>query len=127
MRFGACCCVMGIWKNGWLRRSESTAPDVQDFWERELTPEEEEKLIEEAAKVILSRRLETPAIMAIEVHKPLASIGGQTMVALAPFIAPFIGFDRLNQWSQFMVKPGAIDRLIQRLEDGARATTESTK
>lgn len=90
---------------------------MQALWQEELTIEQETALIEKLAKAIHKRKLETPAILFFEMHKPIASLAGQTMVVFSPFIIPFVGFDSANDYSRFFAKRSSIERLIRRLEE----------
>lgn len=88
-----------------------------EFWGKELTDEEEEQLIEKAAGEILKRKLATPAILFLEMHKPLGYIGSQAAIALSPFIVPLFGFDFVNNYSRLFSKRDNIEKLIVRLEN----------
>lgn len=89
-----------------------------DLWKDELTEEETEKLIEQAAGEIERRRLEVPAVLMLEMHKPLSFVGSQTSVMFAPFIAPFLGFDFVNNYSRLFANRENVERLLQRIESG---------
>ena len=89
-----------------------------DFWKEELTDEETAALIEKAACEIEKRRLQAPALLYLESHKSLAYVGSQAAIAFAPFIAPFLGFDFLNNYSRLFSKPENVDRLLDRIEQG---------
>jgi len=89
------------------------------FWEQELTPEREEELIGRLAKEIKKRKMEAAAILVIESHKPLANLVGHGMVATSPFLAPFLGFDNVDDYSQVLGNRQALDRLILKLEDSS--------
>ncbi|MCW5939255.1 MAG: hypothetical protein KF884_03005 [Fimbriimonadaceae bacterium] len=93
------------------------------FWEKELTPEEEDQLIERAASAIAKRGLEAPAILFFEMHRPLANVGGHLMVASSAFLVPFFGRDQVDDYSRLLSKPASVDRLIQRLESQAQGAT----
>lgn len=95
-----------------------------DFWKDELTQEEENVLIEKAAREVERRRLEAPAILALEMHKPLAYVGSQASIAFAPFIAPFLGFDFINNYSRLFSKQENVERLLKRLETGPTKVPE---
>jgi hypothetical protein len=86
-------------------------------WLDPLEKEEEEKIISDLAKAVGKRELETPAILFLDMHKPLAYMGGHAMVATAPFVAPFLGTDQTEGWSRLMATPGGVERLIQKLEE----------
>lgn len=90
---------------------------MQNFWQEELTAEEETELIEKVAQSIHKRKMETPAILFFEMHKPLASMAGQTMVVFSPFITPFVGFDKVNDYSRILGNRKTVEKLILRLED----------
>jgi hypothetical protein len=49
-------------------------------------------------------------------HKPLAFLSSQAVVAFSPFLVPFVGFDNLNDYSRLMSDRENFERLIQRLE-----------
>lgn len=96
--------------------SNAAEVKVLDFWGNELTDEEVEQLIEKAAGEIEKRKLTSPAILFLEMHKPLGYIGSQAAIALSPFIVPFFGFDFVNNYSRLFSKRDNIERLIVRLE-----------
>ncbi len=87
-----------------------------DLWNEELTEEQEEELLKRAASTIERRKLTTPAIMFLEMHKPLAFIGANAAVAFSPFLVPVLGFDTVNDYSRLLKKPQNVERLLQRLE-----------
>jgi hypothetical protein len=89
---------------------------VFDFWDQELTLEQEEALLEKAAAAVEKRKMVAPAIMVLEMHKPLAFIGASAAVAFAPFIVPFLGYDAVHDYSRLLKKPGNVERLIRKLE-----------
>ena len=95
-----------------------------DLWKDELTEEETEQLIEKAASEIERRKLEVPAVLMLECHKPLAFVGSQTSLMMAPFIAPFLGFDFVNNYSRLFAKRENVERLLQRIESGKESTPE---
>ena len=91
-----------------------------DMWKEEPTEAEVESVIEKAADGIRKRKLEAPAIIALEMHKPLAGIAGYGAVAMAPFLVPILGFDRVNEYSQIFSKRENIERLLLRLEQPSK-------
>jgi acyl-CoA reductase-like NAD-dependent aldehyde dehydrogenase len=89
---------------------------MNDFWAEELTEEETESLLDKAAEEISRRKMEVPAILFLEMHKPLAYVGSQAAAFFAPFLIPILGFDRVNNYSRLMAKRDNVEKLIQRLE-----------
>jgi hypothetical protein len=88
-----------------------------DFWDKELSEQETEELIEKAANEIKKRKLVVPAILMFEMHKPLAYVGSQAAIVFSPFLVPFLGFDKINNYSRLLGKRDSIERLLQRLEE----------
>jgi acyl-CoA reductase-like NAD-dependent aldehyde dehydrogenase len=89
---------------------------MSDFWSDELTPEKETDLLRRAARDIKRRKMETPAIMALEMHKPIANTLASGAVVFAPFLVPFFGFDKVNEYSQLFSKRENVERLLELLE-----------
>jgi len=87
-----------------------------DLWKDELSEQESEALIEKAAEEIQKRRLEVPAILLFEMHKPLSYISSQASIVFAPFLVPFLGFDAVNNYSRLLSRRDSIERLVQKLE-----------
>jgi len=95
----------------------------------ELTEEEAEKIILEAAKRIRKYGLEVPVIMALESLKPLAFIGGEmARLTLSPFFTVFgPKMDLLGQKLIYIFEDKKnIDKLIDLLEKMARGEYSET-
>ena len=91
-----------------------------DLWSTELTPEEEKNLLEKAANEIIKRKMQTPAILALESHKPLANVIAQTTIVFSGFLIPFLGFQNVNDYSRLLQKRENVERLICLLEQKAQ-------
>ncbi len=87
-----------------------------EFWEEELSPEREEELLDKAAAAVAKRGMVVPAVAALEMHKPLANVGGHAAVVFAPFLIPFFGFQSVNEYSMLLKSRSGVEKLIQRLE-----------
>ena len=87
-----------------------------DMWKEELTDEERRQLIEKAAEEIKKRKLEAPAALFFELHKPLAPIWAQAAIVFSPFTVPFFGFDFVNNYSRLLSKRENVDLLLDELE-----------
>jgi hypothetical protein len=99
-----------------------------DLWKEPLTEEERENLLDKAAHEILRRKLEMPAVLFLEMHKPLAYVGMHGALAFAPFLVPFFGFDSVNDYSRLFSQRESVERLMQKLEkhgDDAAAGEEA--
>ena len=57
-----------------------------DMWSEELSDEQRDALIDKAVQEVRRRKMEAPAIMFLESHKPLAGIGGHAALVFSPFL-----------------------------------------
>lgn len=96
----------------------------------EITPEEENELIEQVAEKIHEYKMETVAILTLESVKPLAYVGGEmSRVFLAPFL-PVLGRD-LNEMGEKYItvfeERDNIEKLIQLLEQKVKEEEAENK
>ena len=89
---------------------------MSDFWDEELTPEETEAIIQKAANEIIRRKMQTPAILALDMHKPLANVTSAAGVVFAPFLVPFLGFNTVNDYTRLLAKQENVERLIELID-----------
>lgn len=82
-----------------------------------LTDDERERLIDSVAQEVVRRGLSVPAILALEMHRPMAFVLGQGVVAAIPLIGPLLGLERMRGAARLMTAPGGIEALIRRIED----------
>lgn len=83
---------------------------------RELTSEEEERIINRITDEVMKRRLETMAIMCLESIKPLSFIGSQmALFFVGPFLSVFgdLGID----YVKFFGKRENVEKLLKRIEE----------
>ncbi len=81
-----------------------------------MNEEEEQQLIDNIAKVVVNRGLETPAIMFLEATRPLSFIASQlAIVALAPLQWLF----ELEgpKYTALFMKEQNVSRIIGRIEE----------
>jgi len=83
----------------------------------DLSLEERDKLIDELARKIVNRRLETPAILFLEMHKPLAFLASQSMLVASPLLVPIFGREGVERYSQLLSAPENVELLIRRIEE----------
>ena len=91
-----------------------------DLWKDELTDEEADALLDKAAAAIHKRKLEVPAVLMLEMHKPLANVGGHAAVAFAPMLVPIFGFDNVNKYSKLFSERSNIEKLLVKIERGCK-------
>src|SRR5437763_17130266 len=90
-------------------------------WDTPLTTEERDRVINRIADGIVRRRMETPAILFLEMHRPLSFIASQSLVATSPFIAPFIGIENVQIASQLLADRNNVELLLSRIEELAHS------
>jgi hypothetical protein len=101
--------------------TESLPAETPD-WNTPLAPEERERLLTHAAQAVARRGLAIPAILFLEMHRPLFGIAGQgALPVFAPLLAPIFGLERLQTLARLLGEPGAADALISRIEQEAAA------
>jgi len=86
-----------------------------------------EQLLEKAAKVVVERGMEVPAILFLEMHKPLANLIGHAVWVTMPVWALFFGVATTNQLGYLLSDPERIERLIQRIEELSAERAEDRK
>jgi hypothetical protein len=86
-------------------------------WADEMAPEERDRVIDRIASAVVQRGLEAPAVLFLELHKPLTFIASQGIVVMSPFVAPLIGFENVRAASKLLEDRGNIDRLTARIEE----------
>lgn len=80
-----------------------------------LPPAERDALLESLVSGLKSRGLATPALFALELHRPLGNILAHGVLGLTPLLAPALGVARMQQAAALLADPLAIDELIERL------------
>jgi len=82
-----------------------------------LSEEDAEKIANDVAAAIVKRRLETPSVLFLEMHKPLSFIASQGALVAMPFLGPLLGPERMTKLSRFLRERKNVERLIQRIEE----------
>ena len=86
-------------------------------WDAELPAERRDELIDQVARFVDRRGLHVPAILFLEMHKPLTYIASQSLVLGSGFLAPFFGPQNVQQVAKLFEKRENVERLIRRIED----------
>ena len=82
----------------------------------EASPEELSAMIDELARKVVSRRMETAAVLFLEMHKPLAFLAGQSIIVVSPFLVPIFGPDGVRRYQQVLGSRENVELLIRRIE-----------
>ena len=93
-------------------------------FEATLTDEERDQWVDRMAHEVAKRGLHTPAVMFLEMHRPLAFLGSQALIVATPFLGAFVGTDNVLKLSKLVQDEKNVERLICRIEElaAARAT-----
>lgn len=94
---------------------------LAENWDEPLPPDEREALIGRIIDFIARRGLQTPALIALEMHRPLGFVAAHAIMVGTPLVAPLLGLERLQGFARLIREPGAIDELIARIEASASA------
>ena len=84
--------------------------------EYELTPEEEDRLIDNIAKTVVDYGLEAPAIMFLEATRPLSFIASQLAIVV---LGPLQWLFELQgpKYTGLFMKKENVTRIVERIED----------
>lgn len=78
----------------------------------------EQEMIDKVAAKIVARRLSVPAILFLEVMKPLNFFGAQTLNFFGPIIESFLKRDnRYYDFTAFLEKRENIEAVLKRVEE----------
>ena len=93
--------------------------------EYELDPADEEKLIGNIAKKVVDFGLEVPAILFLEMARPLSFIGSQlAIVALGPF--QWLFQPEGTKYTGLFMNKENVGRIIDRIEELSRSKSSSS-
>ena len=85
-------------------------------WNKELTDEERDALIESLANRVVKYKMQVPAILALEMHRPFSFLAGQSMLLGSGFLAPIFGAENLQRCAKLLEKRENTDRLLLKIE-----------
>jgi hypothetical protein len=94
-------------------------------WDAELSAADRDALINRCARLVAERGLTTPAILFLEMHRPLGFLAGQSLILASGFLAPLFGPQRVQQLSRLLQSRDSVDRLIARIESLAHNANAS--
>lgn len=77
----------------------------------------ESELIERIARRVVAMRLETPAVLWLEMNKPLAFIASQALVVGTPLLGLVLNPEDLIAFGNLLRDRRGVERLIDRIEE----------
>jgi hypothetical protein len=85
-----------------------------------LPPAERDAILDRIATEVVRRRLEAPAVLCLEAHRPLQFILSQGLVVFTPMLAMLFGAAPLEKLAALMQDRENLDRLLYRIERAAQ-------
>jgi hypothetical protein len=78
--------------------------------------EAQHDLIERLCAAVVRRRMATPVLLFLEMHRPFHYLSGQVLHFLQPLVAGLANTDGYGEFTRFLEQRGSIDYLVARLE-----------
>jgi hypothetical protein len=85
-------------------------------WNAELNAADRDALIDRCAHLVAERNMALPAILFLEMHRPLGALAAQSLILASGFLAPLVGPQRVRQMARLLESPDSVERLIARIE-----------
>ena len=73
-------------------------------------------IVERVCREIVRRRLVAPAILALEMGRPLNHLSAQVLHFFQPFVTVLGGVAAYDQFASFLERRGSVDYMIARIE-----------
>ena len=108
------------WK-AWIKHAFAVPPSDAV----EVNPRQRQ-LIEHVAREIVRRRLTAPALIALEMSRPLNFVAAQSLHFFTPLVSPFLPAGDLRELAGFLEQRGSVEylcRQIELAEDAARGNS----
>jgi hypothetical protein len=83
----------------------------------EIPQHEQRELLEKVAIQVVKRRLTAPAILFLEMCKPLNFLGSQALIALNPFVQSIFNTTEFQKFALVIEKDANVELLIRLIED----------
>ena len=88
----------------------------------------EQEMVDKIAEKIVNRRLSVPAVLFMEVLKPISFFGAQTLNFFGPFIESMMKPDnRYYDFTEFLEKRENVERILKRIEELENERPEDPK
>ena len=81
-----------------------------------IVDDETRAIVDKLAHEIVRRRLTTPALLALEMGRPLNYIGSQAMVFMQPIVSVLFNTEGYEAFARFMEQRKSVDYLCDRIE-----------
>ncbi len=85
-------------------------------WDAEITDADRDAIIDSLADRIARHQMQVPAILLLDMHRPLAYLAGQSLLLGSGFLAPLFGPKNVQQYARLLQSRENIELLITRIE-----------
>jgi ABC-type Fe3+-hydroxamate transport system substrate-binding protein len=82
-----------------------------------------EALLDKIAQTVVSRRLEVPAVMFLEMHRPLSFLGSQALYFFTPLLGLVARPEQISRLARLLDTSEGVERLISAIEQKSRAAS----
>lgn len=86
-------------------------------WDADLPETERDTLIETLAQKVQRYNMAMPAILLLEMNKPVTFLGSQALLLGSGFLAPLFGPQNVQRYSKLFEDRQNVERLIRRIEE----------
>ena len=83
----------------------------------EIPQDEQREMLEKIAMQVVKRRLTAPAILFLEMCKPLNFLGSQVLIALNPFVQAVFNTAEYQKFALIIEKDANVELLIRLIEE----------
>jgi hypothetical protein len=97
------------------------------LWAEDLTIERRDRLLSHAAEWVVRKGLEAPAILFLEMHKPLTTLASVGYAFAQPPLMMFFGFKRTEEVRLLLSRRENVELLIDRIERQSEARRQAQK
>ena len=112
-------------------RAESNSPipgsKASLLWVADLTVERRDQLLTQAAEWVVRKGLEAPAILFLEMHKPLTTMAAVGYAFAQPPFMMLFGFERTEEVRLLLSNRENVELLMNRIEQRSEARLRARK
>lgn len=112
----------------WFKHAFALKPSSPDVG---LGEERRREVLDKLARGVSERKLGVPAILALEMHKPIRGLGSQAMHVLSPTVSPilemFLGYDDFDALAGLLEHPDNVEYLVARIEQLTAERKENSR
>jgi hypothetical protein len=86
--------------------------------------EEVKTMVDRLAREVVRRHLTTPALMFLEMSRPMNYLGAQAMHFFTPMVSALFGGERYEEFARFLERRDALEIIAAQIEKLERLATQ---